>query len=450
MDQHEVSKNSSRKWLIVSAFALVLALLVITVVWICPWPRPTVVTVSDCAGESVRITRVDQHGNPVATFTQIPLSGPITDIPEFHDCQRFVEGRSFGALYAIFASFRLGVLLEDLEAADSFAHTHNRAYGLVPTATIYSYGGDYASLGIKPGFNCLFVFRHNDQWGAKMVPLGESDPDCGDRNIDAFTATGTALLVRSTSNTNTSYLVTDADYPPVARWDWDPQGHEHYVGIKCGPAWCEVGSPAFTSSGPYAGPTLSFGPPGQNGMLGVPQSSKDRISAVKGWYDAQELATVTTAGVTQPGGIHGTLIPHPALDNIVQSASVQAYLNKWVPVADAILDAPYKYFKQGQNQILFCHGQAAECAVSLPPSSPQATCPWDLQDNLPWWAMVVSGNDRVFRCVTRVNHSAEVAAYKAAHPLDMGVRFTGAARWRWVANDETEWISCPSGCCTLK
>ncbi len=449
MDHQEVSKDSTRKWRIVSAFALVLVLLVVIVVCICPWRRPTIVTVSDCAGESVRITRVDQHGNPVTTFTEIPLSGPITDIPEFHDCQRFVEGASFGALYAIFASFRLGVLLDDLEAADSLAHTHNRAYGLVPTATIYSYGGDYPSLGIKPGFNCLFVFRVNNAWRAKMVPLGESDPDCGNSRIDAFTATGTTLLVRSTSNTSTSYSVTDPDYPPVARWDWDPKGLRHYVGIKCGPAWCEVGSPAFTSSGPYAGPTPSFGPPGQDGMLGVPQSSKDRISAVKGWYDDQVLATVTTAGVTQPSGIHGTLIPHPALDNIV---SVLAYVNKWVPVADAILDAPYKYFKQGQNQIFFCHGQEAECAVSLPPSSPQATCAGDPHDHLPWWAMVVSGADTVFRCVTRVDHSDAVATYNKAHshPGDIRVRFTGAARWRWVANDETEWISCPSGCCTLR
>jgi Big-like domain-containing protein len=43
------------------------------------------------------------------TNAELSPAGPITNIPEFHDCQRFVssDGTSFDSLFAIFASFRL-------------------------------------------------------------------------------------------------------------------------------------------------------------------------------------------------------------------------------------------------------------------------------------------------------------------------------------------------------
>jgi len=43
------------------------------------------------------------------TNGELSPAGPITNIPEFHDCQRFVSnpGASFDSLFAIFASFRL-------------------------------------------------------------------------------------------------------------------------------------------------------------------------------------------------------------------------------------------------------------------------------------------------------------------------------------------------------
>jgi hypothetical protein len=47
---------------------------------------------------------------------QFGPAGPITNIPEFHDCQRFVarEGPAFDSLFAIFASFRLDSVTQAL------------------------------------------------------------------------------------------------------------------------------------------------------------------------------------------------------------------------------------------------------------------------------------------------------------------------------------------------
>lgn len=47
----------------------------------------------------------------------IPLSGPITNIPEFHDCQRFLsdDGSQFDSLFAIFASFTLDATMQTLQ-----------------------------------------------------------------------------------------------------------------------------------------------------------------------------------------------------------------------------------------------------------------------------------------------------------------------------------------------
>src|SRR5439155_180694 len=44
------------------------------------------------------------------TITTIPLAGPISNVPEFHDCQELIKDNGYLSLYAIFASFRLDLL----------------------------------------------------------------------------------------------------------------------------------------------------------------------------------------------------------------------------------------------------------------------------------------------------------------------------------------------------
>jgi len=409
---------------------------------------------AECPHDALVIKVIDTTGHFLRTIDSIPLSEPITKIPEFHDCQRFIQkvGR-YDSLYAIFAAFRLENLPATIKGAKDSAGSEGKAFRTAPVATIYSYGGQYDPLGIKPGFNCLFLYAKGEKWGAKLVPWGGSDdPDCADRRFDPFTS-GKALEVRTTQ----SLGFADADYPANARWDWDPEHREQYIGIKCGPAWCEVGNPGFKSSGPYAGSTPTFKP-----VSGVTPSSPNqmmRVSRVKGWSDEPELEATATGPTPHPSGIRGALIPHPALEMLNrQVTDVKFFLDTWVHVADAVLDSNYKWnLKRGMNEIYFCFGAAAKnhCDVRtsqppLPPGSkPLTDCDPDPNNpTMRWWGMIVSPDHEIaFTCVKRTDHSKELDDYRLHHP-GVIVRIPGAARWRFLLDDEGTWMSCPSGCCT--
>ena len=86
-----------------------------------------------------------------------PTSSAITNIPEFHDCQRFIvtdrrTGRAvYDSLYAIFASPVLDTLDEVLDSLDAQFGPGVWAF---PAAEIYTEGGVYPALGIKTAFSC--------------------------------------------------------------------------------------------------------------------------------------------------------------------------------------------------------------------------------------------------------------------------------------------------------
>jgi hypothetical protein len=422
------------------------------------------------------------------TVSHVPLSGPIGTIPEFHDCQRFLDstGDNYDSRYAIFAALRLDSLLADLSRArDSIAgppgdeeedegHDHSRAaagkversgasFRTVPVATIYTPDGTYPPLGVQPGFNCLFLYAHSltpgaqpTRWGAKMVPWG-ADSNCLDHHIDPYpAAVGRALDVRP-SPPDRRFHFTDADYPAVARWDWDPKHKRQYLGIKCGAAWCEVGDRRFKSSGPYSGPVPNFDPvPG----ITVTPAMKARVTAIKGWYDAQVLAM---GGGTRPSRVYGVVIPNPALDALsslpssvgAEPPGLKFYTDRWVDAASAVLDRNYgKWnFTKGENRIWLCYGTATSCKVPLaqpfvPPSTtPLTSCEYP-KGNRAWWAKIVSRAGTQYVCVLRTDHSAQLFEWMKNNPGYI-VKLPGAARWRWLSTDDGDWISCPSGCCTF-
>ena len=89
--------------------------------------------------------------NPVdGSMTQdgeLPLSGPITNIPEFHDCQRFLsrDGASFDSLFAIFASFKMD------ETIGSLMWTTVAAWSAGPPAVVTVDPVTGVLTGIAPG-----------------------------------------------------------------------------------------------------------------------------------------------------------------------------------------------------------------------------------------------------------------------------------------------------------
>jgi hypothetical protein len=390
-----------------------------------------------CPDESVLIQGVDTSGGQdtvLDTITSIPLSEPVVNIPEYHDCQRFIDSSGYGSVYAIFAAF----LLDTVSGGQA-----------APVATIYTPDGTYPTLGIAPGFNCLLLFKAGDTWNANMVPRGQGkeNADCTSRPPNAA---ATTLQVKAQPIEGATF---DAgDYPPVARWDWDSVNGKQYIGIRCGAEWCEVGATDFVQSEGYSGSPLSFDPiPG----IVVPARATERVQRIKGWYDAQRLASGTA-----PGDVRGLLIPHPALDLINWRDDALDFYKPnpgWVHVAYAIMDGDYNKWnlKMGKNKISFCYGTAAPTSCNVPAgprddgSSMSLTgCKEDPTDaTMRWWAKTESRTAITYTCVRRMDHLGQINAWKVNHP-GVVVRIAGTARWKFLWNDESTWMSCPTGCCT--
>jgi hypothetical protein len=400
--------------------------------------------------------------------------GPIRDIPEFHDCQRFIVYQNGGpqhdSLYAIFAVADLAGIEERLAStvscaecfvrlggrerippAEGFQPLRERATTLgVVAARVYA-EGNYPPLGIQRMHDCLYLFRADTLWGALMMPVKDANSDCR-KPIDPAIPWGTELEVRRVV---TSGMGAD-DYPAVARWDWDSAGREQYMGVKCGAAWCEIGKPGFVSSPlPRVDPNVA-------GLLG-------RTARVKGWYDEQYLAVVDDEGNTTPSLIRGRIFPALELDRVRQT---DALLAKWTVVAWIMVDtlpmagssspglspggistlqghvgqynarlnfesrveARATVVRRELNQLEMCHGTFDQCEIPRSDRTQLENCDTDGQ----WWARVMAPSGRMkYLCVTRRGHEN----LRDTFPVP------GTARWRWMASDEGVWNACGQGCC---
>lgn len=389
----------------------------------CPGADSLVVTMIDSVGKL--------RGRPFTyshEVRKIPLAGDNSNVPEFHDCQRFIVKDSNGmlqydSLYAIFASFRMQAL------TDSLAGAIPSPSGF-PAAEILSYGGTYPALGIEPNFNCLYFYRVGPEWKAKMVPIGSAERNCGDPLVDPAGATGTDLEVRRSVAGGWDYH----DYPDVSRWDWDSTNSRQYISIKCGSGWCEVGAPGFRSSPQHTDSPPIDPVPGGQGTA----SERSRVFRIKGWYDRQLLAVRDGNGHLRPGKVWGTIIPHPVLGR--GDHNTASYFQPWIHVATVFLsgdyDAKYVSFKAGRTKLSLCNGTALVCDV---PNTLTA-CPSQIGSQ--WWTMVqhvgadgAPDENPIYRCATMRSHSNTIVP--------------GTSRWRWMEQDETSWMRCTQGCCEL-
>jgi hypothetical protein len=233
-----------------------------------------------------------------------------------------------------------------------------------------------------------------------------------------------------------------ADIPEVARWDWDAERHEQYIGIRCGDQWCEVGRVGLVRSRSAFEVGVTFSsvsaqslvPPSPgiaNGQGTVPE--RLRVVAVKGWYDEQQLDTLDANGRPQLTDILGTVIPHPALNRATFKPG------DWTPVAFVHLSADYPGkvpLEHGMNRVFLCKDVGGNCGITA--ASP---CPLDptgtAAGQTRWWMRIVSAtNDTTVHCVRRRTHGG--MAIPAA-----------AARWNWNELDAKTWVACEGGCCTV-
>lgn len=411
--------------------------------------------------------------------TDIPIAPNIDEIPEYHDCQRFIVDGGFAALVAIWVSEAIaqtfpapqpaavtpvepsGIRVAErtavqpvpqpATAVETFvvhgAIRPREAVEAHAVAVLHSTAPGYGPLGVQAGFNCLYMWQTGPsamQWGAMMQPvLAEDLESCtGSKTLDAGAA-GTALEVRR-ANLQAEGLKPD-DVAPVARFDREPKGGLRYlIVIQCGDSWCQVG-PSGTFTGLAAGWVGDEGRRGEiarrvlerNGQPSNASGMWKRVTSVKGWDDEQELAIWdAAAGGLKPSGVVGTIVPDPKLEEL-KSTDSAAFDGIWTSSASIYVTADYNgrklQLQQGVSLLSVCRGKAEQCE-GVPEATPCTAGP----DGAIWWGRLEAPDETVsFGCTKRKTHGGVVNVIGA-----------GAARWRWLETDETTWIRCAEGCCT--
>jgi hypothetical protein len=397
-------------------------------------------------------TTYEIHGaqpKPIAS-NQFSLPGRLTNIPEFHDCQRLIdhsEPTKYLEFAAVFARENLSeALASRKDQKNGFVRDSGGRARLEPSGATPQYLADadiirdgiavaqvvsdmdYPPLGIGRGFNCMYLIGKGAKWTGVMVYVGLDEKKC---DSQAF-APGMGIKP----------LWVDAggiganpdDVPPVARWDFDSRYAEHIIGIKCDDRWCDVS-----------------GRQGGKGEAPAGGGNHPKQQRIKGWYDEQRLAEYdpTTKKVTGPGSPMGTVIPDKNLERYLKDDTFSDQSQTWLPVAHVAMNSasPAYLAKYGFERvpsskpttemlhISLCKGDADRCGIPADAATLRLKCvnPTGVTKPL-WFAKYEFGaNPPKFYCVV----------YRG-HP---GFQIPAVVRWRWRADDETIWISCPEGCC---
>jgi len=342
--------------------------------------------------------------------TSIAASGVISMVPEYHDCQRMLNSQmnAFGPMIAVFARYGLDTMPAAPAIRDSSRFAAEQA-----AATILNYDEPYDPLHIEHGFNCLWVYSVAGIWNAHIMKA-KSDNDC----LGPLDTSGGFDLKVTVAPTPPGQKI-----PPVARWDWDKEVHEQYIGMRCGIQWCEISSkshPTLVSSDRYGGSPMA---------------------EVKGWYDEQYLAVPSNSGPDLiPGVVKATIFPVGNLE----ANTLGDFEKKWLEVAMVSLsEASPQYLAKfnfvagpapgAKTHIWFCNGSSQGCQI---PNDQVPTCTdMPVKSDPPWWARIESGSVAKYYCVIRRVHD--------------GVKIPGAARWRWKLLDDGIWVACPDGCCEV-
>jgi len=368
-----------------------------------------------------------------------PLSTwPTLNVAEINDCQRFIGAPGGRRVYlpgyfAIFAYPDTASVSARVAAAG-----HESA---VLVAFIYAESVAYTPLSIRRGGSCLYLFVEKRTWTAVVKPATLID---GQRGCETRTspATGFSLPVRRLTSSSTF-----ADYPNTSRWDWDPVRKVQYAGVRCDDGWCDVGGGSSSPTHPeYA----------------VGATARQRRTAeVKGWYDEQYLDRCGAGGFCRPTALVGTIIPDSSVDEADRAyytgqfrpvARVAIRVDPSVPEAAAAASDLTLYWTKFHfrptpnphelNKVSLCAGRADECGIPDSVATKCAAAPAAPEevDKGGWWYKVVpsTGESPKYGCYVRRTYMSE-----AGHVY-------GAARWRWMSHDATNWTRCAQGCCELQ
>lgn len=415
------------------------------------------VTQAGTAGETVADPgRPECPGVDTSRYS-VAASTPISDIPEFHDCQRLIllSGK-YGPLVAVYtarevaASYWDGIKEKGREQRTVASNPNYRGAQL----TVYGYPGwgDYAEvtsqLGIVAGFNCVYLQNSGAGWAAKVWrrPSSTSGVECTGPIPFGVPASEVATLAVEAMPFED---FTEADIPPVARWERSSSG-EYVIGTKCGPQWCRIGhaAPSFVAEDRLQpAEVLALYDVIGSEVGTVSQNERERVWRVPGWSDVQQLSQgsedVGGPGTLRPDRVIGLIVPNPKLDGYRMA---DYPLEKWTWVAAIFVHpvpgaSPAGYarlhLKNGMN-LVYLRRTALGSGVgwqTMIVDTPLAAAAHS-QNVL---AHALDDGDEPFTALRR-DHSA----VRLTIPT---FRVPGAPRWRWHPSDEVTWLPCDFGCC---
>lgn len=426
-----------------SIIAVVGGAVVVVVAYLLP-PRERVT--AGRIGPTAVGTRPECPHDVTVSLRKMPvdlLSGATSDVPEFHDCQRFLgapdDTAGYGPLVGIYVSAALDTVQWPDPKLDSVLWTEHRVpwavpagWGL-PVAMVISWEGEaYDRLGIKGMYQCLYLLSPTQ---AVMHPAAEGALSLCRDPLPPGPTGGVPLTV-------THHPLPDSP-PPVGRWDHDGAGQ--FISLACPGGWCEIGPAGVGQSITHAAPD------------GVTPAQASRY-AVKPWYDEQRLAVPRDPGASglpvAPGQAVGTLIPAADLGTL--SPTGQMVQVGWLAVSHPSdtyrkkLGVDDRSVGPEMASVFVCEGDAAACGVPGDPADPSSVA-GDLACGFGWWAKIRTPSrgslgrllDRVlgiptqYHCVIYRDHG------------EMGDKIPATMRWRWRRDDDGIWTRCKSGCCEL-
>lgn len=372
-------------------------------------------------------------------FVAWALTGGTSWENEAHDCQRLVIAsrihqisfspeRGFNRVGSGTTMRRFGPLV-GIFPLDSAMALDERWSEAMPVATVYNWGGrsfqemPYGPLGVGDGWHCLWMRYVDDEWQAALVPTEVVCPRADSPPPDS----AWNLVVRESihGQRTASRLQRSDVYPHSARWGWDADSLRHYIGIRCGTAWCSIGRSA---------------PPVAARLLGDP------YRVIPGWRDEQLLAVEGSDQSLFPGPL-GVLEPDSAYWRLSRPRLLgHPYLAR--PVAGrqppTIASTSLSLAMARPSGLTVANiavmGSATQVAsytakFGLVPQDGawrgSVTIQGDVSPESAWFGP--NGVPAELQFVPEIDHSV-----------------VGAVRWRWRERDEQVWASCEDGCCTVR
>lgn len=311
----------------------------------------------------------------------IAVSAANMPVSTVHDCQRLVIDGQFGPLVALLIAT---------------ARVERLSFGSgTVVADIINYDDPYRPLNIPPTISCLWLAESAAAQSGLIAAVRRPDTgDCASADFAGPPADNLLLLVRK-------HQYGGSEYPSTGRWMWDPDAGQHFIGLRCGQAWCEIGPLGFTT-------TTSF-------------TTRDSIP---GWYDEQHLAYPGEGGLI-PSRVLGRIEPGPDLPDFDRDFPDDATLEGHVAtITLAGMDMPVReayWEKLALNPRVDVHPIRMRHAKEfswLPPFSKFA-----------------------FRA------KAPGGAWTRLERSDHTHAGAGAVRWAWSDEDEGAWAPCDAGCC---